>query len=136
MNWIMLNPSTADEEHDDPTIRRCIGFSKIWGFSSLIVTNLFSYRSTDPRLLEVLAAMDPNGAIGIDNDGFLKAAAMSADAVVCAWGDRGGLLRRDKDLRAYLALQGIEAYCIRQTKRGNPAHPVREPYTDRMVVYG
>ena len=135
LNFIMLNPSTADDYVDDPTIRRCIGFAKRWGFSELVVTNLFAYRSTNPRHLAVLAAMDPVAAIGKDNDEILREVARQSNMAVCAWGDHGELLDRGMDMRAFLALSERQSYCIRLTKRGNPAHPVREPYTNRPVFF-
>src|SRR5581483_9586135 len=82
VNFIMLNPSTADAETDDPTIRRCLGFAKAWGYGTLVVTNLFAYRATDPA--ELAKAGDP---VGPDNDTRLWSEAQLSDLVVCAWGN-------------------------------------------------
>ena len=79
--WVMLNPSTADADIDDPTIRRCIGFSKRDGYGSLTVVNLFAYRATDPK--DLLTADDPEGP---DNWWHVQRAVRSSDAVVFAWG--------------------------------------------------
>src|SRR5687768_16866498 len=80
LNVIGLNPSTADENLDDPTIRRCIGFARDWGFGGLVMTNLFAYRSTDPK---GLAAVDD--PVGPNNDYHLEIAACSGTPLA-AWG--------------------------------------------------
>lgn len=79
--WVMLNPSTADEHQDDPTIRRCMGFSRDWGFPGLTVVNLFAYRATKPA--ELFDAKFPTGAA---NDYAISAHAHYAPMIVCAWG--------------------------------------------------
>src|SRR5436309_3459089 len=87
--FIGLNPSTADDVRDDPTIRRCIGFAKSWGGSTLIMVNLFALRSTDP--LALLRASDP---VGPQNDSWLRSAVHAADVSIAAWGVHGTLLGR------------------------------------------
>jgi hypothetical protein len=130
VNFIMLNPSTADDVFDDATIRRCVGFAKRWGFSGLVVTNLFAYRATQPKDLKTL--LSTNGgfrlAIGEDNTAHLDREARKAKTIVCAWGDNCDVLPH-RDLDVILMLRIYELYCIRRTKKGNPAHPVREAYT-------
>ena len=133
LNFIMLNPSTADDVFDDATIRRCVGFAKRWGFSSLVVTNLFAYRATDPKDLKRLAISNPTLAVGDDNDRILTMQAHIADAIVCAWGNHGDLLHRD--LHVCEMLKNYELFCIRRTINANPAHPVREPYTESPMAY-
>jgi hypothetical protein len=136
VNFIMLNPSTADDVFDDATIRKCVGFAKLWGFSGLVVTNLFAYRATQPKDLAKLLAT--NGgyrlAIGEDNTAHLDREARNAKAVVCAWGDNCDILPH-RDLDVISMLRGYDLLCIRRTKRGNPAHPVREPYTDAPAMF-
>lgn len=85
--FVLLNPSTADGRRDDPTIRRCIGFAREWGFGGLEVVNLFACRSTHPGGLR--SAQDP---VGPENDRFLAAAWDRADRVIVAWGNHGALL--------------------------------------------
>jgi hypothetical protein len=87
--WVMLNPSTADADQDDPTIRRCISFSNRWGFGRLVVVNLFARRATDPK--ELLHGGDP---VGSANDASTLAAALEADRVIAAWGAHGSFLNR------------------------------------------
>ena len=136
VNFIMLNPSTADDVFDDATIRRCIGFAKRWGFSGLVVTNLFAYRATQPKDLKTLLAT--NGgfrlAIGEDNTAHLDREAKNAKAVVCAWGDNCDVLPH-RDLDVVAMLRNYDLFCIRRTKKGNPVHPCREPYTDSPEIF-
>ena len=82
--FIGLNPSTADEVNNDPTVRRCLGFAKQWGYGGLIMTNIFAYRATDPRVMK--AAKDP---VGLKNDVWLKKMGEEAAIVVAAWGVHG-----------------------------------------------
>ena len=84
--FIGLNPSTADESHNDPTISRCINFAKKWGYGGLCMANLFAYRATQPRIM--MLADDP---IGPDNDQILFDLVSKADIVVAAWGNHGSL---------------------------------------------
>src|SRR3954467_13679199 len=87
--FIGLNPSTADEIEDDPTIRRCVGFAKSWGAGGLLMANIFGLRSTDPNVLYRVS--DPMAVIGEDNDRFLLAMSAQAEWVVAAWGVHGEL---------------------------------------------
>ncbi|MEP6871676.1 MAG: DUF1643 domain-containing protein [Anaerolineaceae bacterium] len=84
VTFVMLNPSSADAERDDPTIRRCIGFARSWGFGRLQTVNLCAYRATSPRAL--LASDDP---FGPENEQHLLAALANADLVIAAWGNHG-----------------------------------------------
>lgn len=113
--FIGLNPSTADEQSNDPTIRRCIGFAQSWGFGSLSMVNLFAMRSKDPRLL--YEAEDP---IGPDNDRWIEKARRRADALIAAWGTRGTLLGRDESVLA----KHRDLLCLGVTKDGHPRHPL------------
>jgi len=119
VTFIGLNPSTADASHNDPTISRCINFAKQWGASTLIVVNLFAYRSTDPRALKV--AYDP---VGPENDTWLKKAVMQSDIVVAAWGNGGRLNERAELVKRMFATQ---LRALRLTKQGLPCHPLYLP---------
>jgi hypothetical protein len=135
VNFIMLNPSTADDVSDDATIRRCVGFAKRWGgFDGLVVTNLFAYRATDPTELKFLAARDAELAIGKENEEHLRREAAAAQAVVCAWGNNcDAIPHRNREVIRMLKPHNL--LCIRHTIKGNPAHPVRERYTDRPEAF-
>jgi hypothetical protein len=127
LNVVGLNPSTADETVDDPTIRRCIGFARDWGYGGLVMTNLFAYRSTDPKAL--LTADDP---IGPCNKDWLTQTALLSEMVLAAWGAhvmafvQEGVVRR--------AARG-RLYCLGLTKSGAPRHPLYMPKSCRPTPY-
>lgn len=111
-----LNPSTADEAVDDPTVRRCIGFARAWGFGGLVMLNLFAFRATDPR--EMKAAADP---VGPANDAWLRQQT-SLRRVLCAWGAHGGHLNRSRRVGHLLADRDL--VCLGRTAAGFPRHPL------------
>jgi hypothetical protein len=113
--FIGLNPSTADEVRDDPTVRRCIGFAKSWGFDALCMTNLFAYRSTDPN--GMLSQADP---VGPFNDEHLVAIAGGAQIVIAAWGLLGKHMGRDLRVKSILPA----LHYLKLTKAGHPGHPL------------
>lgn len=122
--FVMLNPSTADAERDDPTIRRCRGLARAWGFGAVEVANLFAYRATRPRDLARAGA-----PVGPRNDAILAAAAARASAVIVAWGVDGALAGRDRAIAALLA--PYRPRCLGITRSGAPRHPL---YVRRDVV--
>ena len=122
VNFLMLNPSTADAFVLDPTNRRCVGFASAWGFGSMVTTNLFALRSTDPKGLRTVG--DP---IGPDNDEAILAAAGAADLVLVAWGNHGTHLDRGERVCELLRVAGIDLHHLRRTRAGHPAHPLYLP---------
>jgi hypothetical protein len=118
----MLNPSTADARLDDPTIRRCLGFARDLGFGSLLVGNLFAWRSASPAGL--LEAADPAGP---ENQFHLEAMANECRTILCAWGN-GPVLRKlgDGDGRAFLppALLDRQMQVLNLSVKGIPSHPL------------
>ena len=124
--FIGLNPSTADAEQDDPTIRRCIGFAKAWGFGGLVMLNLFAYRATQPA--DMMAAADP---VGPQSDHYLTTLASRA-TVVAAWGANGTFRQRGEAVRAMLP----RLHYLRLTKGGQPQHPLYLPGDLRPVLWG
>jgi hypothetical protein len=113
--FVGLNPSTADETLDDPTVRRCIAFAKDWGYSGMLMTNIFAYRATDPEVMK--AVSEP---VGQENDDTLRRLAQGAGVVVAAWGVHGTHIGREEAVRALLP--GI--HCLKLTKYGAPGHPL------------
>lgn len=116
--YIMLNPSTADAIKDDPTIRRCIGLAKSWGYGSIEVVNLFAYRATNPK--ELYNTTDP---VGPDNNKHIIEAIKRAKLVIAAWGTKGIILGREKQVRTLLA-SACHLYSLGLTKEGYPKHPL------------
>jgi hypothetical protein len=119
LTWIMLNPSTADALTDDPTIRRCTGFAKAWGYGGLTVVNLFALRATDPRELTVHAR-----PVGNDNDWFIRDAVHHFALPVAAWGAHPMARARGAEVAAMLDAAGIRLTCLGTTKAGHPRHPL------------
>ncbi len=117
VTFIGLNPSTADEDDDDPTIRRCVGFAKAWGHVGIIMVNLFAYRATDPGAMK-----STRTPIGPKNDKAIIGAAERSDLVVCAWGAQGGHRRRDEEVCALLG--EYQLHHLGLTKGGQPKHPL------------
>ena len=108
--WIMLNPSKADANVDDNTIRRCVGYSKGWGYGSIQVGNLFAWRTTYPK--ELYQADDP---VGSENDRHLRDMLAEADLVVCGWGPNG--LHRGRNSEVMKMLNG-RGHALKVTKAG------------------
>jgi hypothetical protein len=125
--FIGLNPSTADEVQDDPTIRRCIDFSKQWGFSGLCMTNLFAFRATDPKNMKRCPK-----PVGDHNDHWLVECARNAGVVVAAWGNHGRFLGRDAEVISIV--DRLE--CFGLTKEKCPMHPLYLPKTSTLIPLG
>lgn len=116
--FIGLNPSTADENTDDPTIRRCIGFARQWGYGGLCMLNLFAFRATDPELMK----REPE-PIGVSNNATLARICSEASVVVAAWGVHGAHMGRGLEV-----MRGIlNLHCLGLTKDGFPKHPLYLP---------
>ena len=121
-NFLMLNPSTADEVKLDPTCSRARAFAERWGYGALIVTNVFAWRATDPG--EMRGAADP---VGEGNDRAIVRAAREARIVVCAWGNHGAHLGRASGVVALLRKAGVQVHALRVNGSGQPAHPLYLP---------
>ncbi len=111
--FIGLNPSTADESRDDPTLIRCIKFSQSWGYGSVCIANLFAFRATRP--LEMMAAKAP---VGRENNRWLKKLSAEASLVVAAWGNDGTYRNRSSSVRKLVG----NLYCLKLNLSGEPAH--------------
>jgi hypothetical protein len=121
-NFLMLNPSTADEHRLDPSCTRARNYAERWGFGALIVTNLFGWRATDPG--EMKAARDP---VGRGNDAAILRAARASALVVCAWGNHGAHLGRASKVVDLLTANKIGLNVLRMNSAGEPAHPLYLP---------
>jgi len=117
--FIMLNPSTATEVQNDPTVERCERRSRTLGFGAFRVLNIFAYRATDPR--DMRAAPDP---VGPGNDAAILESLPWADRVICAWGTHGEHLNRGSIVEAMLRKAGVPLYHLGLSKAGHPKHPL------------
>ncbi len=124
--FIGLNPSTADEKKDDPTIRRCINYAQNWGFGGLQVANLFAYRATKPAELK-----NVENPVGDDNDKHLIKLSKMADLTVAAWGNEGSLFSRDKQVIKLIP----NLMCLKINKSGQPAHPLYQKKDIEYISY-
>lgn len=115
--FVGLNPSTADERQDDPTIRRCIAFARGWGYDGLEMLNAYAYRATNPRRL-----LEQADAVGPRNDLVIAARAEHAALVVLCWGTKVEYAREGRLLDGPLRLHDLHA--LKLTKFGHPAHPL------------
>lgn len=125
--FVGLNPSTADETSDDPTLTRCIKYAKSWGYGGVCMANLFAFRATEPADMKV--SDDP---IGIENNKWLKKLAKDAALVVAAWGNDGSYLERSEQVKEFLP----NLYCLKLNKSGEPAHPLYQSADIKPVPIG
>lgn len=144
--FVMLNPSTADEQRDDLTIKKCIGFSSRWGYGGLAVVNLFAYRTPYPRELDSVGA---EAAIGERNDYWTRrtlnglfdadAAPAVTSMIVAAWGHSRVQLRHNRIIDFLEIWAGIvpeiPIRCLGTTRNGHPRHPSRLAYNTELVPW-
>lgn len=124
--FIGLNPSTADETQDDPTIRRCINFARDWRYGGMYMLNLFSYRATKPRDMHLAA--DP---IGADNDTALINYSLKSHIIVACWGSTGDHMKRHVSVTNMFE----DLWCFGKTKNGMPRHPLYVKGDTPLVIY-
>jgi hypothetical protein len=122
--FVLLNPSQASADTDDPTLRRCLSFAQDWGYGSLEIVNLFAWVTTCPQKLKVVS--DP---IGPECDRYLLAAVAKAERIVVAWGNGGQLYQRDRTVLEWLSAH-TPIYCLGLNRSGQPRHPL---YLPRIV---
>jgi hypothetical protein len=130
----MLNPSTADHEHNDPTIARCERRAVALGFGSLVVWNLFAFRATDPQMLK--SQSDP---VGPDNNRFIHEILIDNKArngkVVVGWGALGRYLHRHVQVLDMANRLKIPFYCLGVTNSGQPRHPLYVSYEQEPMSW-
>ena len=121
IGFILLNPSTADETLNDPTIRRCIGFAKAFGYGSLVLGNLFALRSTDP-----MALRSHDNPIGPGNNEAMLSIVDEAESgrVICGWGNHGNFMRRGLEVRQLLGQWRARPEALSLTRADEPGHPL------------
>lgn len=117
--FVMLNPSTATEFQNDPTVERCERRARALGFGAFRVCNIFAFRATDPKVMR--AAADP---VGPGNDEAIAHSAPWADRIVCAWGSHGAHLDRGRAVERLLRGTGQPLHHLGLTRDGQPRHPL------------
>jgi hypothetical protein len=127
---IGLNPSTADESLDDPTIRRCLSFARREICGGLVMLNLFAIRATDPKVM-----LRHSSPVGPQNDAVIQEYATSGGIFVAAWGAHGPHLNRAMEVRTLLRSAGVPLYCLGRTKSGSPRHPLYLKADAPLSVY-
>jgi hypothetical protein len=128
IGWVMLNPSIAGASHDDPTIRRCLGFARRWGFGSIDIVNLYAFRATRPKM--VLAAIKKYGepyAIGPRADENIVSACGRCKTMIVAWGTQNFALERAEAVASLLRAHHPNVLCLGRTEGGQPRHPLYLP---------
>ena len=128
--WIMLNPSTADAIHDDPTIRKCIKFAQRWGYGRIEVVNLFAFRATNPAELRRVA--HPVGSL---NDTTIGEVLDEALDVVCAWGVNNPIPERATQVMGMIHDRRIIPKALRITKDWHPGHPLYIRDDTELIPY-
>ncbi len=121
--FIMLNPSTADATHDDPTINRCMTRARRDGYGGVLVVNLFALRATDPLELK----RSTKGFVDPLNTEAILCAAKIAGCILCAWGNHGSHLGASRSVTRLLTRRGYDLYALRVSKTQEPAHPLYLP---------
>jgi hypothetical protein len=119
VNWLMMNPSIANEERDDPTVAKCQRYARRWGKGGIIVTNCFALISTDPKALRT-----HESPIGPMNNSQLLSAAMESSLVICAWGNPSSFMDRGQYVYNMLINQNVELHCLKINKNGESCHPL------------
>lgn len=128
--FIMLNPSTATERQNDPTVERCERRARALGFGAFRVVNIFAYRATDPR--DMRSARDP---VGPDNDRAILDSLGWADQVICAWGTHGAHLGRGAQVEHLLRASGQDLFHLGLSKAGHPRHPLYIAYARQPEIW-
>ena len=140
VNFVGLNPSKADADYDDPTVRKMMGFAQRWGYGGMIVTNLLAFRSTDPLRMLYVAQADLPMTVGPENDKHLVYAAGKASKIVVCWGMNAGQVpelgpRRAEVLRLLRGERDRPLLCLGTTRGHYPKHPVRLAYSTPLEEY-
>lgn len=128
--FVMLNPSTATEVQNDPTVERCERRARALGYGGFRVCNIFAWRDTDPRAMR--AAADP---VGPANDAAIRDGALWSDAIVCAWGTHGAHLDRGRQVETLLRATGRTLTHLGLSKDGHPKHPLYIAYSQQPETW-
>jgi hypothetical protein len=128
--FVMLNPSTATEVQNDPTVERCERRARTLGFGGFCVTNIFAWRDTDPKNMR--AALDP---VGPDNDAAILQGAEWCDQIIAAWGTHGAFKDRGTAVAELIKNSGVAISHLGLSKAGHPKHPLYLPYVQQPIAW-
>ena len=128
--FVMLNPSTASEVQNDPTVERCERRARHLGYGAFRVTNIFAWRATDPRKMR--AASEP---IGPQNKETLTEGGAWADHIIAAWGVHGSHLDQGPRVAKDLAQMSVPLFHLGLTKAGHPRHPLYLSYAQQPEIW-
>lgn len=117
--FIGLNPSTATELQNDPTVARCMNYAHDWGYDECTMLNAFGFRATDPKVMK-----EQEDPVGTDNDLYIKKIVLKADQVVCCWGNHAAHHDRSETLLSLLKSWNRPLHCLTLTKSNQPGHPL------------
>jgi hypothetical protein len=133
VQFIGLNPSTADETINDPTIRRCVDFSKRWGYGAFCMTNIFPFRATDPN--DMMEHAEP-AEMRIENAKWVERIAEGAGLIICAWGKHGSHLKRGEKFIEHLRdIKQFNVHHLGLNGDGSPKHPLYLKSTTRPIPF-
>lgn len=128
--FIMLNPSTANEEYNDPTVERCQNHAINKNYEGMIVLNIFAYRTTDPKkLLEI------KNPIGEKNNETIIETIKKHKDIICAWGNHGKILERSEEVKKILKENRARTQAFQITKVGEPKHPLYVSYNKELQEF-
>jgi hypothetical protein len=125
--FIGLNPSVADEQQDDNTVRKCINIARRDGYGQIVMLNAYAYRSTDPKGLT--SQLD---VVGRFNDRYIAEESKSADKIVVAWGNHA---TDDRHTTLLKVLEGQRLYCFAKNNNGKPKHPLYVSLKAPLISY-
>ncbi|MFD1880558.1 DUF1643 domain-containing protein [Paracoccus pacificus] len=128
--FVMLNPSTATEVQNDPTVERCERRARALGYGGFRVVNIFAWRATDPKVMRAVA--DP---VGPENNRAIRDGADWADTIVCAWGTHGQHLDRGRQVESLLRATGKHLHHLGLTQGGAPRHPLYVGYAHQPQIW-
>jgi hypothetical protein len=133
--FVMLNPSTADENANDPTIEKLMKFGRAWGFGRLAVVNLFAYRETDSKKLRSMAAM--RDLVGPENDSYILRVTNESQKIVCAWGKEGDIQDRGAEVTLMLDFRPARRplWCFKKNQDGSPVHPLYQRDAAELIEF-
>lgn len=126
VQFIGLNPSTADETNDDPTIRRCIAFARAWGYGAFCMTNVFSFRATDPQVMKENCTDGNIEAVIAHTNNLRQIGLVAIDAglIVAAWGTHGSHLDGGNTVKTFIEKFGLKLHHLGLNSDGSPKHPL------------